>query len=205
MARKSHQMPLVEFAVDELSLYHRNPRRGEVSAIVDSLSVNGQYRPVVVNIGSRTGRPLEVLAGNHTVLAARELGWPTVKAVTVDVDDLAAARIVVADNRTAALGSYDSDQLLALLNQLPDLAGTGYDVDALTQAAAEPEQREPSKLHVPDRPQIHVGDYLIDLTPQEWERLDAAILAWVAENGSYHGFVGHLIEANISRMEELAA
>ena len=141
MARKTTPDPerliigLVDFDVNELASYHKNPRRGDVDAIARSLAVNSQYRPIVVNIGTHTGRPLEVLAGNHTLAGARQLGWPTIQATTVDVDDLAAARIVAADNRTADLGGYDDDVLVELLQQLADddtgLDGTGYTDDAL--------------------------------------------------------------------------
>src|SRR5690606_2861020 len=80
--------------------------------------------------------------GNHTLLAARELGWDHVDAVIIDVDDITAARIVAADNRTADLGHYDNAELLDLLSGLPDLDGTGYDdhdlqelLQAVTKAA----------------------------------------------------------------------
>lgn len=129
----------------ELATYHRNPRRGNLKAIADSLRTLGQYRPIVVNAGTHTGRPNEVVAGNHTLLAARELGWDHVDAVIIDVDDITAARIVAADNRTADLGHYDNAELLDLLSALPDLDGTGYDdhdlqelLQAVTKAAGGP-------------------------------------------------------------------
>lgn len=121
---------LVDFDVDELQSYHKNPRRGSVDQIARSLEVNGQYRPIVVNLGTKTGRPLEVLAGNHTLAGSRRLGWPRILGTTVDVDDLQAARIVAADNRTAELGDFDNDALAELLGELNDgdmgLDGTGY-------------------------------------------------------------------------------
>lgn len=113
--------------LDDLQPYYRNPRRGNIPAIAESLRTLGQYRPIVVNEGSHTGRPLEVLAGNHTVYAARELGWDTIDAVTVDIDEDTAARIVLVDNRSADLATNDDEVLAALLADLPDLAGTGYD------------------------------------------------------------------------------
>lgn len=141
--------------VEDLRPYHRNPRQGNVAAIRESLEANGQYRAVVVNQGSHTGRPWEVLAGNHTVQAARELGWEEVAAHVVDLDDTAAARIVLADNRTSDQGTYDTDALLALLESLEDLAGTGYqdtDVDDLLAAldAAENAPREAGQEDGPD-------------------------------------------------------
>lgn len=123
--------------VDELQTYWRNPRRGQVDAIADSLSRHGQYRPIVVNAGGRTGRALEVLAGNHTLLAARQLGWLEVDAWLVDVDDDNARRIVAADNRLADLGEYDDQELFALLDGLGDLTGTGYDQAFLDQLYAD--------------------------------------------------------------------
>jgi hypothetical protein len=107
--------------VGKLQTFHRNPRRGNIAAIADSLKTTGQYKPIIVNKGSHTGRPHEVLAGNHTLQAARTLHWDTVLASYVDVDDDTANRIVLADNRTADLGDYDDDLLASLLKDLPDL------------------------------------------------------------------------------------
>jgi hypothetical protein len=122
----THALAVTSAAVSELRTYHQNPRQGDVSAIRESLRVNGQYRPIVVNRGTYTGRPSEVLAGNHTLLAARDEGWSEIAACWVDVDDDQAKRIVLADNRTADLGDYDEQALAGLLDGLPDLEGTGY-------------------------------------------------------------------------------
>lgn len=136
-------MPLevTTFSVGELSTYHRNPRRGAVGMIAESLKARGQYRAIVVNLGRLTGRPLEVLAGNHTLLAAREIGWESIDATTVDVDDAEAARIVAADNRLADLGGYDDADLIEVLETAGELVGTGYseiDLAALRAAMDEP-------------------------------------------------------------------
>ena len=117
-------------SLDSLAPYHRNPRVGNVEAVAESLEQNGQFKPIVVNRGDKTGRTTEILAGNHTWLAARHLGWDTIAAVFVDVDDETAARIVLADNRTSDMGEYDEELLADLLQDLPDLAGTAYtDID----------------------------------------------------------------------------
>lgn len=131
MKPPKHELEAVQYNPAELTTYHRNPRRGNVDAIAESLRVNGQYRAIVVNLGRKTGRPLEVLAGNHTLQAAIQLGWDTITATTVDVNDQEAARIVAADNRTADLGDYDNEELNALLRSLDDLDGTGYTDDDL--------------------------------------------------------------------------
>lgn len=141
-------LALVTYHPDELTAYHANARRGDTTAIARSLETNGQYRPIVVNLGRHTGRPLEVLAGNHTLAAARQLGWTKIAATTVDVDDQQAARIVAADNRLADLGDYDDAALLALLQDAGDLDGTGYtdtDLEALlnTDTDDEPDEDAP--------------------------------------------------------------
>jgi hypothetical protein len=127
--------------LSDVHLYHKNPRKGDPSVIASSLRVNGQYKPVVLNVGTHTGRPNEILAGNHTVIAMRDLAqespdderWHSVLVHSIDVDDDQAARIVAADNRTADLGKYDDEILVDLLAGLPDLEGTGYSDDDLAK------------------------------------------------------------------------
>ena len=131
----------IEVPTADLNTYITNPRIGNTTEIAKSLTISGQYRAIVVNKGTHTGRPMEVLAGNHTLMAARDLGWDTITAHIVDVDNDQAARIVLADNRTADLGTYDNDVLASLLDDLPDLDGTGYtpeDLDLLTDHTSGP-------------------------------------------------------------------
>lgn len=139
----------------DLNLFHLNPRTGDTGMIAGSLRANGQYRPLVVNKGTHTGRPMEVLAGNHTLKAIRDLAekypdddrWQSVLVVVHDVDDDRCNRIVAADNRTATVGSFDDRILAELLGGLDDLDGTGYDMDdladieALLEERAEPEPK----------------------------------------------------------------
>lgn len=122
-----------------LKPYSRNPRRGDVGRIVDSLRRHGQYRPVVVN-----ARTQEVLAGNHTLAAAVELGWPDIAATFVDVDEDQAARIAIVDNRTSDLAGYDDRVLADLLADLgEDLGGTGWQRGELDELLARLEAPAP--------------------------------------------------------------
>lgn len=119
--------------IDGLKPYGENPRRGNVDVIVESLEHHGQYRPIVVR-----AKTFEVLAGNHTLAAAKKLGWQQIAATFVDVTDDQAARIVLVDNRSADLGSYDDETLLALLGSVESLVGTGYsDTDVVDLADLE--------------------------------------------------------------------
>lgn len=147
----------------DLNLYHKNPRVGDTQAIKGSVVANGIFRPVVVNRGTYTDKPNEILAGNHTVKAIRELAeehpddarWQHVDVWMVDVDAERAARIVLADNRTADLGSYDNEELLGLLDTVDhDLDGTGYDygdVDDL-RALVEDDGAAPGSAGLLDEP-----------------------------------------------------
>ena len=110
--------------------YPRNPRRGDLGAIRESLKANGQYRPLVANRRDR-----QVLAGNHTLAAARELGWEEVAVTWVDVDEATAARIVVVDNRSSDLAGWDDALLAELLGELDELDGTGFSEAGLGSAA----------------------------------------------------------------------
>jgi cysteine synthase len=119
--------------VDALNFYGKNPRRGDVEAIKESLERNGQYKPITVRAGSN-----EVLAGNHTLKAALALGWDRIAVTFVDVNDDEAARIVLVDNRTNDLATYDDEALREMLESIPDLVGTGYvDDDLLNMMAKE--------------------------------------------------------------------
>lgn len=124
--------------VRDLKVYHKNPRIGDIDSIADSLARNGQYRSIVVNIGTTATYKNEVLAGNHTFMAARKLGWDTILADFVDVSDERAKAIVLADNKTAENGTYDEKIIGELLAEVPDVLATGFkpeEADALIEQA----------------------------------------------------------------------
>lgn len=124
--------------LDRLNPYHKNARRGDIDAIAESLRTLGQFKPLVVNVGTHTGRPNEVLAGNHTAQAARKIGLADLSVAWVDVDEQTAAKIVVADNRTSDLSSYDNDALADLLGGLSDYTGTGFSESDYTRLLPKP-------------------------------------------------------------------
>jgi len=112
--------------VADLEFYPGNARTHDDAALRESMATNGQYRPIVANTRTR-----QVLAGNGTLAAARALGWGQVAVTWVDVDEDAARRIVLVDNRANDLAGYDEAMLLAMLRDVPDMTGTGYDADYL--------------------------------------------------------------------------
>lgn len=118
-----------------LNPYYRNPRIGDVEKVAESLSENGQFKPIVVNVGMKTGREREILGGNHTWLAARKLGWKQIFVAWVDVNEVQAKKIVLADNGTSDGSTYDDSILTELLAGIKDagesLVGTTYTDDTL--------------------------------------------------------------------------
>jgi hypothetical protein len=116
--------------VGKLTTHPANPRQGDIGAVAASIDAHGFYGALVVQ--RSTGH---VLAGNHRLLAARQLKMKRVPVVWVDVDDEQATRILLADNRTSDLGTYDNAALADLLKTLATtdrgLDGIGYDGDDL--------------------------------------------------------------------------
>ena len=135
----------------DLNYYHRNPRRGDIDLVAASLKRNGQYKPITVNRGNHSegGYKNEILAGNHTAQAAAHLKWTRILVMWVDVNDATAARIVAADNRTADAGTYDQDELLALLKDINKASGsyTGTGFTAMDVKALEKELDEIAKAN----------------------------------------------------------
>lgn len=119
--------------IDSVQPHPRNARRGDLDIIAESLQVHGQYAPIVVQAASGN-----VIKGNHTWAAAKQIGWDHIDIVRVDVDDDQAIRILLVDNRSSDVGSYEEQSLTDLLAGLNgDLSGTGYDDGDLDARLAE--------------------------------------------------------------------
>lgn len=99
--------------IDNFHTHPRNVRQGDVGAIAESLKAHGQYRPIVVH--RSTGN---IIAGNHTWLAAKSLGWTQIAATFYDGDDDGAMRVLLADNKANDLALYDDRALADLLTEL---------------------------------------------------------------------------------------
>lgn len=120
-----HPMDTVKVPVGDLRPHPANPKTGDVETIKESIRTNGLYRPIFVQ--ASTGY---VLAGNHTLQAAVEVGLAEVPVIYLDVDEEQALRILLVDNRSADLGRYDNRLLADLLSGLAEselaLVGTGW-------------------------------------------------------------------------------
>jgi hypothetical protein len=128
------ELVIEEVALDSLTPHPRNVRQGDVGAIMESLKAHGQYKQLLVQRPKKNS-PAFILAGNHTWRAMKELGWQTCKVSFRDVDDDEALRILLVDNKTNDLATYNDAGLALLLEELANtkgsLQGTGFDGDDL--------------------------------------------------------------------------
>lgn len=127
------------FPIDNLVEHPDNPRRGDEAAIEASMEAHGFYGAVLVQASTR-----RIIAGNHRTRVARRRGDATIPVLLIDVDDDRARRILLVDNRSNDVATYDDRELARLLADLDgDLAGTGFDdldLEALLHSLeAEPE------------------------------------------------------------------
>ena len=123
-----------------LELHPENPRQGDVGAIVTSIEKNGWFGTLVAHRKTR-----QVLAGNHRLQAAIALEMDSVPVYWVDVDETEAKRILLADNRTSDLATWDDTILVTLLESLAtndELLGSGYDGDDLDALLYEAQLNE---------------------------------------------------------------
>jgi hypothetical protein len=120
--------PLLQ-PIDSVTPDPRNYNNGDVEALTESIRENGMYRPVYVQ--RETGN---IIAGNHTWMACKELGATRIPVVYLEGGDTEAAKIMLADNRIASFARPDNGLLLALLEEIATndtLSGTGYNTDDL--------------------------------------------------------------------------
>jgi ParB-like chromosome segregation protein Spo0J len=142
-------------ALNTLESYPTNPRRGDIEAIAQSLKIHGQYRPIVIQYGTNY-----ILAGNHTYKAAKKLGWKKIKVTYIEVDEVVARRIVLADNRLTDLAGYNEPLLKSLLQALPELEGTGFtqsEVETLDRLTSGEEKSSIASKSLPSEPEVKIG------------------------------------------------
>lgn len=127
--------------VTTLNYFHNNPRRGNVEKIAESVKANGFLENIVVNIGTKTGRPNEILSGNHRLKALHAIKRKTVDVRWVDVDEAGARKIVLALNGSSDDATYDPTILAQLLDEqkkeLGHLIGTTYNEESLGKLLVE--------------------------------------------------------------------
>ena len=122
--------------IDTVRPHPKNARQGDVGAICASIERFGF-------LGSILARQSDgaILAGAHRWQAAKALGLTEIPVSWIECDEAEALAIILADNRSHDLGSYDDARLAALLSETLDgdpeaLEAAGYDGDDLAEMLA---------------------------------------------------------------------
>lgn len=139
MARIIEQEYRERVPLTEVQPHPKNPNKGDVGAIAESIEENGFYGVVLVQKSTNY-----IVAGEHRWRAAGEEGLDAIPMVFANLDDATALRIMAGDNRLADLREYNRDKLAELLQEMATeaehgLKGTGYteqDMTALLEQMA---------------------------------------------------------------------
>ena len=109
---------IIELAtsVEDLKPLERNPRKGDVDAIKASYSQFGQLKPIVA-VEDEDGK-FTVIAGNHQLRAAKELGWQEIAVAVVSLSEQEALAFALADNKISELGNNDGELLFDLISEV---------------------------------------------------------------------------------------
>lgn len=157
--------------IENIKPYPANPREGDIGAIVDSLEAHGQYRPIVAN--KQTGH---ILAGNHTYQAAKQLGWFEIAVTWVDVDPDQELKIVLVDNRTSDLATYDDQELKNHLIYVTGKKGTGFSSEDISEIMSGGSSK-PSNQAI-GKTGVRIGDFRFKQSSEELNQWANKINTW---------------------------
>jgi len=156
--------------INEVKVHPLNPREGDIGAIITSLEALGQYRPIVANKKTK-----HILSGNHTYLGAVQLGWEKIAVHWIDVDDAEEIKILIIDNRTSDLATYDPQALNKLLTST-SLVGTGFSREEVAEILAGGKSK-PGHQPV-GRTTIRVGEHTMRVHTEDLNKWANAIYGW---------------------------
>ena len=115
--------------IGEIKPHERNPRRGAVSKLMESLQRWGQVRAVLTDPDGN------IIAGHHVTQAAQRLGWTHVAVIPHAFrDQREADAYLIADNALQEAGVTIHAGQGDLLGKDADLTGTGLEEADITEA-----------------------------------------------------------------------
>ena len=146
--------------VEEVATHPDNPRVGNKAKIKESIQAHGFIDPIVVQKSS-----MYVLAGNHRLVVAKELGYTEVPARVVDMPDDKARKYVLAANKASDEAGYNEEALAVLLTSILDedeedpLAGTAYSAKEAETILARAAWQDEGDLELPEEEvETHKGE-----------------------------------------------
>lgn len=137
---------LERVAIDSIKPHPKNPNKGDVDFIGESIDVNGWYGTITIQKSTR-----RILAGEHRWRAAKKQGLEFVDVAVRDCTDVEALRILLVDNESARRGIIQRDDLMDVLKTIGRLSkgdlegglkGTGYEPEDLEAWIEEQEQQD---------------------------------------------------------------
>lgn len=147
-------MKLERVKIARLHLHPSNPRIHDdrnLAAIKASLQAFGQQKPIIIDAKN------VVIAGNGTVMSAKELGWKEILAQRTKLGGVSAIAYLIADNRCSDLSTFDDPMLAKLLKsiagskkqKIEQVGFTESEVNALMESLGEtfkPDAETPPRL-----------------------------------------------------------
>lgn len=137
----AREEPAAEWvAVESLKPWDENPRKNDkaVAKVARSIKRFGFGAPVLARKADR-----EVIAGHTRLKAALKLRLAEVPVRFLDLDEEAAHKLAVADNRTAQESAWDRELLSEHVQGWeddPDIAALGFSDDELEKLLGDPSQ-----------------------------------------------------------------
>jgi ParB-like chromosome segregation protein Spo0J len=144
----------------ELVEHPDNPRSGDDEAVAESIDVNGFYGAIIAQASTR-----RILAGHTRRRNLLDAGATTGPVLWLDVDDVRARKILLADNRSAELAQWIPGKLADVLAAMgADIEGSGFTVaDVAVAIAQAADASGQSRDYDPDR----IGSVLVIHAPVE--------------------------------------
>ncbi len=132
---------IVEIQLDQILLNYTNPRGLINPAVVEALSLSmaADGQKTEIKLMRLAEGQYRVVGGDHRVLAARKLGWTTIRAVVLDISPDQAYLEGYLDNQSQPMGWFaDYMAIEALWNQSNKAKGTQKAVaDRLMKSEAQ--------------------------------------------------------------------
>jgi hypothetical protein len=127
----------ITVALAELIPNPRNPRHhsdDQLARIGASLKKEGQTKPLLARKANRM-----MIAGHGVLEAANRIGWKEIRVLLLDVDQGAADRMMLGDNRLADLATTDHERVAELLREVSDVDwfGIGFNQEEAEKAMGQ--------------------------------------------------------------------
>ena len=151
-------MEIVQKNPSELIPHPQNPRvHHAISKISNSIKEFGFVNPVIVQKGTN-----QIIAGHGRVEAAKKDGLGSIPVIELEISNVKAKALMIADNKTAEESKWNDDLLKDLfkdlLGQDIDLAVTGFDLKEVNFYTEENKPEEDDDVpEVPPEPRAKYG------------------------------------------------